>query len=151
MDLPASRLAARILLVDDNLADVRIIRMALAEAGDWVTQIAVLHDGDDAIAYLQRAAASAQLPDLLVLDLNLPRCPGTEVLRFIQREGAMWQVRVAILSSSPEDVIEREVADAGVKADCCFTKPSNLDAFLALGQELRRCAERSLVRDELPL
>ena len=72
---------ARVLLVEDNEADVRLTREALREAGDGV-RLSTVGDGEQALAFLRREEGftEAPRPDLVLLDLNLPRKNGTEVL-----------------------------------------------------------------------
>jgi CheY-like chemotaxis protein len=130
----------RVLLAEDNPADVRLIRMALDQAG-WAAPpaavtTAVVTNGEDAIASL-----SAARPDLVILDLNLPRYTGAEVLKFIRRRPQLSGVPVVVLSSSPEDFMRAQIRGESVEADSYLTKPADLDEFLALGAVIRRCYE----------
>ena len=87
--LAASR-PARVLLVEDNEADVRLTREALREAGDDV-RLSAVGDGEQALAYLRREEgfAEAPRPDLVLLDLNLPRKNGLEVLEEMRADEAL--------------------------------------------------------------
>lgn len=124
----------KILLVEDNRADVRLVRMALHEA-NLACEIEVAGDGDEAFAYLQQEGkyAGRPKPDLVLLDLNLPRRDGRQVLRMIRETAALSDLAVVILSSSPKDVLKGEP----LRVDAFFTKPPTLDEYLALGAEIR--------------
>ena len=99
----------------------------------------VARDGEKAIALLEDQAADPALrkSDFVLLDLNLPRRDGTEVLRMIRSTRVLADLPVAILSSSPGDVIEKRLTTAHVTADAHFTKPGNIEDFLKLGEVLR--------------
>jgi two-component system, chemotaxis family, response regulator Rcp1 len=90
----------RVLLVEDSPQDVRFVREALSESGN--VELDVVRNGNDVIPALESGA----LPDLILLDLNLPGCRGDQVLRAIRARPSMSRVPVVILSSSraPEDV-----------------------------------------------
>src|SRR5579863_8724357 len=122
-----------VLIAEDNPGDARLIRMALTEAG-WTTPPRVVTNGEDAIAYF----ASAR-PDLVILDLNLPRYTGAEVLKSIRDRPESRAIPVVILSSSPEDIMRAKVRSEAVEANCYLTKPADIDEFLALGAIIRRC------------
>jgi chemotaxis family two-component system response regulator Rcp1 len=96
-----------ILLVEDNSADVRLFRQALLET-HTPHRLSIADDGEDALDYLLKrgARASAEIPDLIILDLNLPRKNGFEVLREIRSTNEIKRIPVVILSSSgnQEDV-----------------------------------------------
>jgi CheY-like chemotaxis protein len=138
-----SEVSVQVLVVEDNPGDARIVRYALAEADSWPVKLTVAEDGEKAIQYLLRkgAYASAPRPDLVILDLNLPKYPGTEVLKVIRENSALRHTQVFILSSSPEDVIRNTVHSARVEADGYFTKPPDLDEFIGLGKKIRHCFE----------
>jgi CheY-like chemotaxis protein len=133
--------AARLLLIEDNPIDVRLMRYALQQEKDWATDVTVAADGEKAIALLLAAAepGGEQMPDLVILDLNLPKRDGTEVLQTIRSAKALAHLPVAIVSSSPMDVIRGKVATAKVSADCYFTKPMDVDSFMELGKALHGC------------
>jgi len=109
----------------------------------WPVKLTVAEDGEKAIHYLlgKGVYACAPRPDLVILDLNLPKYSGTEVLKVIRESSALRHTRVFILSSSPEDVIRNTVHNARVEADGYFTKPPDLDEFIGLGKKIRRCFE----------
>lgn len=126
----------KILLIEDNRADVYLLRRALQEEAPC--DITELADGDEAFAFIQRLNHSAPPFDLIVLDLNLPGRDGAEILRAIQSNPALVRTPVAVLSSSPCDIIKRQAASA----DCYLTKPYNLDEFMALAKALLECARQ---------
>lgn len=137
--------ATQILLVEDNPIDVRLIRYALREEQTWNTEIFVANDGEKAINYLAEIGSNPdKKPDLTILDLNLPKRDGTEVLQAIRSHSILHAMPVIVLSSSPEDVIRNMVRNARVEANCYCTKPVGADEFLALGHKLRRCYEKAL-------
>jgi two-component system, chemotaxis family, response regulator Rcp1 len=130
-----------ILIVEDNRVDADIIRYALEELKDWATDLHFVEDGEEAFLFLEKAGRFAKVdtPDLVLLDLNLPKRSGIEVLQLIKSTTSLRGVKVIVLSSSPVDVIEHLVSDLRMKPNCYFTKPLGLDEFLALGKEIRRC------------
>jgi CheY-like chemotaxis protein len=132
---------ARLLIVDDNPVDVQIVRYALQEEIDWLTEIVVAQDGQEAIDYLLDKVASGDVrhPDVIVLDLNLPKRDGTEVLQVVKSTPALEHIPVLILSCYPEDVIREKTLQANVAANAYITKPSGLDEFAELGSKVRSC------------
>jgi CheY-like chemotaxis protein len=128
----------RVLIVEDNPADVYLLKEALS--GQISCEFHVEMDGDAALDYLERHGGNggANLPDLIVLDLNLPRKDGIEVLEVIRRNPELETIPVAVVSSSPRDVAQRQ----GLRADCYVTKPSDLDTFLAVGKTIIDCWRR---------
>ncbi len=124
----------RILLVEDNPVDVLMVRRALKNGGFQNPPI-VLDDGEPALEFLaQRGGfAGAALPDLVILDLNLRKIDGPEVLSFIRRSPKLRGLRVIILSSSPEDVMKSHAEHA----DYYIEKPTDAASFLNLGTRIR--------------
>jgi CheY-like chemotaxis protein len=124
----ASRQCHQILLVEDNPGDVRLIRRALAVAGRCV-ELHVTHDGVEALAYLDsRRTAAQHKPDLILLDLSLPKMDGCEVLAQIRHDGDLRSIPVVILSSSQaeQDVIRSYEHNA----NCYITKPLDLEHYM---------------------
>ncbi len=118
----------RVLLVEDNPGDAELTRDTL-EAGKLVLDIHVVVDGAEAIDFLlQRGAhVGAPIPDLVVLDLNLPKRDGREVLQEIRRHAALRTTPVVILTSSDA---EKDIAQGYLLgANCYITKPVDLAAF----------------------
>ena len=133
----------RVLLVEDNPVDVRLIRFALREEKSWQTETTVANDGEKAIDYLLHQHEQQGDFDLVILDLNLPKRDGTEVLQVIRSTEELSGLPVIVLSSSPEDVSKAKVRNANVEANCYFTKPVGAKEFLDLGQRLWSCYKRA--------
>jgi two-component system, chemotaxis family, response regulator Rcp1 len=120
-----------VLLVEDNPGDVRLTREALRDS-KVLSNLTVARDGEEALAYLRREGAfhAATRPDLILLDLNLPRRDGREVLEAIKAEPALRTIPVVILTSSEA---ERDIARAyELNANCYITKPVDLDQFITV-------------------
>jgi len=118
-----------ILLVEDNPGDVRLTQEALRE-GKVRNHLHVVADGVEAMAFLRREGQHAQAPqpDLILLDLNLPKKGGREVLAEIKEDPELRRIPVVILtvSKAEEDVLK----SYNLHANCYITKPVNLDQFL---------------------
>lgn len=116
-----------ILLIEDNLADVVLTEEAFA-AGGVDHRLRVANDGDAALDLLRRAAGEDDLPDLVLLDVNLPGRTGHEVLSAIKADGALGRLPVLMLSSSALDTDVRRSYE--LHSSCYVTKPSDLDGYL---------------------
>ena len=127
----AARRPARVLLVEDNEADVRLTREALREAGENV-RLSAVGDGEQALLYLRRQEGYANVPrpDLVLLDLNLPRKNGLEVLDELRADPALAQLPVIVLTSSAARPDVEAAYACG--ADAFVVKPHELDAFMDL-------------------
>lgn len=127
---------ARILLVEDNDADVYLFRKAL-ETADLRFELIVIRDGAEALAFVRRERenSTSQLPDLVVLDLNLPKVGGIQVLRAIRERESFSNVPVAIVSSSSSPQDRDQTQKLGVNR--YIKKPPDLDEFLKIGQIFR--------------
>jgi len=127
----ASHRPARVLLVEDNEADVRLTREALREAGEDV-RLSAVGDGEQALAYLRREAgfAEAPRPDLVLLDLNLPRKNGLEVLDELRADERLAAIPVIVLTSSAARADVEAAYTRG--ANAFVVKPLELDAFMDL-------------------
>ena len=117
-----------ILLVEDNPADARLTKEALK--GSTVSNnLVVLGDGEQALAFLRREGehADARRPDLILLDLNLPRKDGREVLAKVKADPDLRRIPVVVLTTSAgeEDVLRAY----NLQAACYITKPVDLDQF----------------------
>jgi chemotaxis family two-component system response regulator Rcp1 len=124
-------MTATILLGEDNPADVYLIRQALEENGVRYTLEVASHGGEMIAAVSKRGKA----PDLVVLDLNLPRHDGLEILKLIRENQDFSCVPVVILTSS--DSPKDRTAASTLGAACYIRKPSNLEEFMAIGQTLQ--------------
>lgn len=118
-----------ILLVEDNPGDARLAREGLSEC-KIRNHLHVVDDGVKAMAFLRRQGeyAKAPRPDLILLDLNLPRKDGREVLREIKEDESLRVIPVVILTTSKaeEDIIK----SYSLHANCYVTKPLGLQQFL---------------------
>jgi two-component system, chemotaxis family, response regulator Rcp1 len=128
-------MGTRILVAEDNPADVYLLKEAFSLQGADVDLI-VVGDGEQALEYVQNEGRTreAPIPDLIILDLNLPKSDGSDVLRCIRENRAYVGVPVVVLTSSDSPRDRKSVESLG--ASCFITKPSDLDAFLALGRTL---------------
>lgn len=117
-----------ILLVEDSPSDVRLIREALRETAIEIS-MAVTKDGVEAMDYLHRSERGAEVrPDLILLDLNLPRKNGREVLAEVKSSAGLRQIPVLVMTSSHAD---QDIADAySLNANCYITKPFDLNEYL---------------------
>ena len=118
-----------ILLVEDNPGDVRLIVEALRD-GKVQNKLHIAKDGMEATAFLHREGeyADALYPDLILLDLNLPKKDGPEVLAEIKEDPALKHIPVVILTSSQEG--EDIVKTYNLHANCYITKPIDLEQFI---------------------
>ncbi len=118
-----------VLLVEDNPGDVRLTREALKE-GKIRNNLHVAKDGVEALAFLRREGehAGAPRPDVILLDLNLPRKDGREVLTEVKGDASLRQIPVVILTSSQA---EEDICRAyDLHANCYISKPVDLDQFI---------------------
>jgi chemotaxis family two-component system response regulator Rcp1 len=124
-----------ILLVEDSASDVRLTREAMNTA-KVLNNLNDVRDGVEALAYLHREGkyASAIRPDLVLLDLNMPRKDGREVLAEIKADPDLKRIPVVILtvSDSEEDILK----SYNLHANCYITKPVNLDQFLKVVESI---------------
>jgi chemotaxis family two-component system response regulator Rcp1 len=128
---PAGR-ACSIFLAEDNPADSGLVRKALEEHG-FAGELSVADDGEKAIRFIRSLDRTpfADCPDLVIIDLSLPRKSGREVLETMRRSERCRHVPVVILSSSDA---QRDRADAALLgASRYIRKPSRLEDFLRLG------------------
>lgn len=134
---------AKIVMVEDNSADVFLLRHALDQHQEQYL-LDVLRDGEEAIEFVdrQRSARTDAEPCVIVLDLHLPKHDGTAVLKLIKQEPALASVKVVALTTlaSPRD--EQEVRDLGVRL--YRAKPTLVDEWIKLaGEILEVCREHA--------
>jgi CheY-like chemotaxis protein len=120
---------AEILLIEDNPGDVELVHEAL-QSGRVLNRISVTTDGEAALAFLNRASGfeNAPRPDLILLDLNIPKKDGFEVLKEVKNHSDVSRVPVVILTSSQA---ERDILKSyNLRANCFISKPVDVDEFL---------------------
>jgi chemotaxis family two-component system response regulator Rcp1 len=124
-----------ILLVEDSLSDVRLTELALAE-GKVLNCLSVAKDGVDALAFLRRQGqyGNAPRPDLILLDLNLPRKDGQEVLAEIKQDPDLKNIPVVVLTTSQAE--QDVVRSYNLHANCYIVKPVDLDQFMNVVQSI---------------
>jgi CheY-like chemotaxis protein len=120
--------AIEILLVEDSPADMRLTREAMKN-GRLLNNLHTAVDGEEAMAFLRRTGkfANAPRPDIILLDLNLPRKDGREVLAEIKNDPGLCDIPVIVLTTSQaeEDIIR----SYHLHANCYITKPVDLEQF----------------------
>ncbi|MET0092248.1 MAG: response regulator [Sedimenticola sp.] len=126
------KVAARpieILLIEDNPGDVRLAQEAMRD-GKVINNLSVASDGEQAMSFLRkvRSYADAPRPDLIILDFNLPRKDGREVLAEIKADPHLLRIPVVVLTmSKAEEDIQKAYE---LHANCYITKPIDLDQFI---------------------
>ena len=135
MTTPAPFEAIEILLVEDNIGDVRLTELAFKE-GKVRNKLHVTMDGAEAMAFLRQEGhyASVPRPDLILLDLNLPKKDGREVLAEIKTDADLKRIPVVVLTTSQaeQDVLK----SYNLHANCYITKPVDLEKFLSVVRSL---------------
>ncbi len=121
------------LLVEDNPTDVFVIAEVLEKCGPSL-RLHVASDGQDALNYLQQVARdeSTECPALVLLDLNVPKVPGVEVLRQLRSGSRCRRTPVIVVTSSTADGDRAAAQSLG--AEAYFPKPNDLAAYAELGQ-----------------
>lgn len=120
-----------VLLVEDSPGDVRLTEEALKE-GKVRNNLNVVMDGVEAMAYLRREGrySSATRPDIVLLDLNMPKKDGREVLAEMKSDERLRRIPVVILTTSEAEQDILKTYD--LHANCYITKPVDLDQFISL-------------------
>jgi chemotaxis family two-component system response regulator Rcp1 len=137
-----------IMIVEDNSADVYLLKKAL-ETARMDFKAVVFEEGETAFKYVDGEAGfnAEPPPDVAILDLNIPKHNGAEVLAHIRGKPKLRLIPIVILSSSPKQVMR----DQAAQADCYITKPTELQAFIGIGQEIRNCIESVRAARILPV
>lgn len=132
----------KVFLVEDNAADVDLLRLALENAG-VDCDLVVFTNGRDVIDHIQQLNASsiASVPQLILLDLNLPKLDGLEVLQFIRDTPAFAKVPVAVLSSSSSLRDRGRLSE--LKIAEYIVKPADLDAYMTIGETIQKLLRES--------
>lgn len=120
----------QILLVEDSVADVELTLEALSDA-KIANEVTVVRDGAEAMTFLRQAQPP---PDLVILDLNLPKMSGHEVLAAMRADERLRSVPVAILTTSSAEADVVRTYDLG--ANCYLTKPVDVDQFVHVVQSI---------------
>ncbi|HZO00060.1 MAG TPA: response regulator [Burkholderiales bacterium] len=120
-----------ILLVEDNPGDVRLTKEALKE-GKVYSNLHTVKDGVEAMEFLRRQGkyAGVPRPDIILLDLNLPRKDGREVLQEIKSDNVLKRIPVVVLTTSKAE--EDVVRTYNLHANCYVTKPVDLEKFMVV-------------------
>lgn len=118
-----------VLLVEDNPGDVRLTREALKEA-KVKNDLHVVYDGVEALAFLRHEGKykDSPRPDLILLDLNLPKKTGHEVLKEIKSDDNLKRIPIVVLTVSKDE--EDVMKSYNLHANCFITKPVDLNQFL---------------------
>ena len=131
MQRPKSARPVQILLVEDNPGDVGLTLEALKEA-TLPNKLTVVKNGADALSLLRRQGqhAGAARPDLILLDLNLPKKDGRKVLAEIKGDDNLKRIPVVVLTTSED---EQDVLESyNLHANCYIVKPLDLDRFITV-------------------
>jgi CheY-like chemotaxis protein len=125
-----------VLVIEDNAADVELLRMALAQAA-LDCELTVIADGAEVLEMLKHEGkdSAMAIPDIVVIDLNLPRYDGTEILEAMRAHPAFNAVPVVVVSSSSWPRERARLQALGVAR--YITKPAELDEYLEIGLILR--------------
>ena len=127
----AKKSLMQILLVEDSLADVEMTLDALQDSR-IANEVTVIRDGASALEHLRSTAVDA--PDLVILDLNLPRLSGHEVLEAMQTDDVLRRIPVAVLTTSSAESDVLKTYDLG--ANCFLTKPVEIEQFIHVVQSI---------------
>ncbi|MEW6734201.1 MAG: response regulator [Acidobacteriota bacterium] len=124
-----------ILLVEDNPGDVRLTKEALKEAKVY-NNLSVAMDGIEALEYLHKKGryTNAVTPDLILLDLNLPKKDGREVLEEIKNDQRLRRIPVVVLTTS--DAEQDIIKTYHLHANCYITKPVDLEKFITVVESI---------------
>ena len=121
----------QVLLVEDSPGDLRLTQEAFRDVNPFI-ELHIASDGVEAMAFLRKQGRylHAPRPDLVLLDLNLPKMDGREVLAFIKEDAGLKTIPTVILTTSDAEV--DIVKSYQLQANCYLTKPVQLDAFESL-------------------
>lgn len=124
-----------ILIAEDDPDDIELIKLAFKENG-LSYNIFFVNDGEEVISYLDKSTAASQLPNIIILDLNMPKKDGKETLKYIKTNPSYKNIPVIILttSNSEKDIIQ--CYDLG--ANSFIVKPSNFQDYVEIAQTLHK-------------
>jgi len=131
------------LLVEDNAADIYLFQQALVRAG-LTFDLTVIKDGGDALAFAKSDGKNCEsrVPDLVVLDLNLPKIGGCEVLEALRQNADLSNLTVAVMTSSEASRDYEKCVELGVSR--YITKPLELEDFLRIGEVVKQVLLESM-------
>jgi two-component system, chemotaxis family, chemotaxis protein CheY len=133
----AKEKACKVLIIEDDPDDIFLFRRAVERARLILNREINLEDvgnGLDALIRVSRLDVMDELPDVLVLDLNMPRLNGIEFLRSLRNSLVLWDLPVFVLTTSGESAIHDEATRAG--ADKVYIKPHNADGLVQIALEI---------------
>lgn len=135
MNFPAKILPIEVLLVEDNPGDAQLTQIAL-EDSKMAVNLSIVEDGVEAMDFLkkQKKYSEAPHPDLVLLDLNLPKKDGRQVLFEMKADEALKRIPVVVLTTSQaeEDILKAY----NLCANCYITKPVDFDRFVKIVQAI---------------
>lgn len=133
--IPVMGTIIEILLVEDNPGDVRLTREALKDM-KLKNALYVVPDGVEALAFLRREGTYSEMPrpDIILLDLNLPRKDGREVLEEIKQDDELKRIPVVVLTTSDDE--SDILASYNLHANCYITKPVDMHRFISIVQNI---------------
>ncbi len=139
-----SAISSQIVLAEDNPADVGLVREALREH-NIVCNLHVISDGEEVLAFIDRLDADIQLPcpDLLLLDMSLPKYDGQHILKYLRASERCGRTPVVVLTGS-QFPADRELAEK-LAAVHYFQKTCSLDQFLHLGTIVKKVISKKTV------
>jgi DNA-binding response OmpR family regulator len=137
-----ARKRPQILIVEDSRADVFLIRESLSEA-KVDADLHVVHDGENAVRFFEQIDRdpAAPPPDMVILDINLPKRPGSEVLERMLQSTRSAKAVVVVVTSSDSDRDRQVMANLGAAAYFC--KPSEYQKFMKLGELAKGLLEKA--------
>lgn len=125
-----------VLLIEDNPGDVRLTQEAFRESGDQI-DLQVVMDGVEAVNYLMREGkyADSPIPDLILLDLNLPKWGGRQVLDKVKNDSNLKRIPIVVLTTS--NAAADVLACYDLHANCFINKPVDFDNFFLIIQRIQ--------------
>ena len=139
--------AARILLAEDNDGDVFLVRRALSKRG-LSHELVVAHNGEEALSWIDAHMGEESrdtAPNLILLDLNLPRVDGAQILSHLRKSDAFCCTPVIVLTSSDSPRDRQTALELG--ANLYFRKPTDLASFMDLGRIIEETLETKPILD----
>jgi two-component system, chemotaxis family, response regulator Rcp1 len=135
MNVPTTQGPLEILLVEDNLADIRLTEEILNECAVPI-HLSVARDGEEAMAHLRRHGPyfAKPRPNLMLLDLNLPKKAGREVLADVKADSSLKRIPVIVLTTSSAEADIHKSYD--LHANCYIVKPVHIDRFITVVQSI---------------